>query len=58
MVEVKYLTWSGENLLRQVVYEDLREDKPAADVRRDVPHPKPESDILCYAFWGRAIRAA
>jgi hypothetical protein len=23
-----------------VVYEGLREDKPAAEVRRDVPHPK------------------
>jgi hypothetical protein len=29
--------------LRQVVYEGLREDKPAAEVRRDVPHPKPDS---------------
>jgi hypothetical protein len=28
------------NLLRQVVYEGLREDKPAPEVRRDVPpHP-------------------
>jgi hypothetical protein len=35
--EVKYLTWTGDNLLRQVVYERLREDKPAAEVRREVP---------------------
>jgi hypothetical protein len=28
-----------ENLLRQVVYERLREDKPAAEVRRLVPDP-------------------
>jgi ATP-dependent DNA ligase len=41
VAEVKYLTWTDDNLLRQVVYEGLREDKPAADVRRAVPHPKP-----------------
>ena len=37
---VKYLTWTDDNLLRQVVYEGLREDKPAVEVRRPVPHPK------------------
>ena len=39
VAEVKFLTWTEDNLLRQVVYEGLREDKPAAEVRRDVPHP-------------------
>jgi ATP-dependent DNA ligase len=39
--EVKFLTWTDDNLLRQVVYEGLREDKPATEVRRPVPHPKP-----------------
>jgi bifunctional non-homologous end joining protein LigD len=43
VAEVKYLTWTEDNLLRQVVYEGLREDKPAAEVRRPVPHPKPAS---------------
>jgi bifunctional non-homologous end joining protein LigD len=38
VAEVKYLTWTDDNLLRQVVYEGLREEKPAAEVRRDVPH--------------------
>ena len=38
---VKYLTWTDDNLLRQVVYEGLREDKLAVQVRRVVPHPKP-----------------
>jgi hypothetical protein len=28
---VKFLTWTDDNLLRQVVYEGLREDKPAAE---------------------------
>jgi ATP-dependent DNA ligase len=37
VAEVKYLTWTGDNLLRQVVYEGLREDKPAAEVRRPLP---------------------
>jgi bifunctional non-homologous end joining protein LigD len=40
VAEVKYLTWTDDNLLRQVVYEGLREDKPAADVQRPAPHPK------------------
>jgi ATP-dependent DNA ligase len=40
VVEVKFLTWTDDNLLRQVVYEGLRGDKPAAEVRREVPHPK------------------
>jgi hypothetical protein len=34
VAEVKYLTWTDDNLLWQVVYEGLREDKPAAEVRR------------------------
>jgi ATP-dependent DNA ligase len=37
VAEVKFLTWTDDNLLRQVVYEGLREDKPAAEVRRPVP---------------------
>jgi ATP-dependent DNA ligase len=41
VAEVKYLTWTDDNLLRQVIYEGLREDKPAAEMRRPVPHPKP-----------------
>ena len=39
VAEVKFLTWTDDNLLGQVVYEGLREDKPAAEVRREVPHP-------------------
>jgi bifunctional non-homologous end joining protein LigD len=39
VAEVKFLAWTEDNLLRQVVYEGLREDKPAREVRRDVPHP-------------------
>jgi DNA ligase D-like protein (predicted ligase) len=38
VAEVKFLTWTDDNLLRQVVYEGLREDKPATEVQREVPH--------------------
>ncbi|MEA3186733.1 MAG: bifunctional non-ous end joining protein LigD [Chthoniobacter sp.] len=37
VAEVTYLTWTDDGLLRQVVYQGLREDKPAADVRRERP---------------------
>ncbi len=40
VAEVKFLTWTEDNLLRQVVYEGLREDKPAAEVRRSAPRAK------------------
>lgn len=41
VAEVKFLTWTDDNLLRQVVYQGLQEDKRAAEVRRALPHPKP-----------------
>jgi ATP-dependent DNA ligase len=34
VVEVKYLTWTEDGLLRQVVYRGIREDKPAREVVR------------------------
>jgi ATP-dependent DNA ligase len=37
VVEVSYLAWTEDGLLRQVVYLGEREDKPAADVQRDPP---------------------
>jgi bifunctional non-homologous end joining protein LigD len=40
VAEVKYLASTGDNLLRQVVREGLREDKPATEVRRAVPRAK------------------
>jgi len=40
VAEVKFLAWTEDNLLRQVVYEGLREDKPAREVRREVPRMK------------------
>ena len=43
VVEVKYLTWTDDNLLRQVVYQGLREDKDPAEVRRPVPDQPPST---------------
>jgi DNA ligase D-like protein (predicted ligase) len=34
VAEVTYLTWTADGLLRQVVFEGLREDKSSRDVRR------------------------
>jgi len=39
VAEVKYLTRTDDGLLRQIVYEGLREDNPAREVRREMPHP-------------------
>jgi bifunctional non-homologous end joining protein LigD len=36
VAEVKYLTWTDDNLLRQVIYQGLREDKDPTAVRRPV----------------------
>ena len=39
VVEITYLTWTADNLLRHTVYIGLREDKPADQVRREVWRP-------------------
>ena len=35
VVEITYLSWTADNLLRHTVYIGLREDKPAEQVRRE-----------------------
>jgi len=40
VADVKYLAWTDDGLLRQVIYQGLREDKPAVEVRRPVPYAK------------------
>jgi hypothetical protein len=37
VVEVSYVAWTPDRLLRHVVYLGEREDKLATDVRRDLP---------------------
>ncbi|WP_373867999.1 ATP dependent DNA ligase [Reyranella soli] len=39
VVELTYLTWTEDNLLRQDSYQAQREDKPARQVVRATPHP-------------------
>ena len=39
VVEVTYLTWTEDNLLRQVSYQGQREDMPAQAVVRPVSYP-------------------
>ena len=39
VAEVKFLTWTNDGLLRQVIYQGLREDKPTRDVRRPGSRP-------------------
>jgi bifunctional non-homologous end joining protein LigD len=41
VAEIMFLAWTEDNLLRQAVNEGLREDKPAREVRREVPRAKP-----------------
>jgi ATP-dependent DNA ligase len=35
VVEITYLTWTADNLLRHTVYVGLREDQPAEQIRRE-----------------------
>jgi len=37
VVEVKFLAWTDQGLSRQVIYQGIREDKPASEVRCDRP---------------------
>jgi bifunctional non-homologous end joining protein LigD len=41
VAEVKYLTWTDDNLLRQVIYQGVHEDKDPTAVRRPVPNQPP-----------------
>jgi len=47
VVEVTYLTWTDDGLLRQVVYEGLREDKPTRDVARPLATAETENPGEC-----------
>lgn len=40
VAEITYLTWTGDGLLRHTVFIGLRTDKPAHQVRREMPRKK------------------
>ncbi|MGH9615748.1 MAG: DNA ligase D [Acidobacteriaceae bacterium] len=42
--EVKFATWTADNLLRQASFQGLREDKAATEVTREMPVDAPESE--------------
>ena len=44
VIEVAFLAWTDDGLLRQVTYQGIREDKPASEVRR-TPHPGAQSRL-------------
>ena len=37
VAEVAFATWTADNLVRQASFQGLREDKPAREVRREMP---------------------
>jgi len=41
VAQVNFATWTADNLVRQASFKGLREDKPAAEVRREEPTVAP-----------------
>jgi bifunctional non-homologous end joining protein LigD len=57
---VQYTGWSGAGRLRHPVFLGLREDKPAAEVIRDIPNPEAQRRDLgapTASHSGRIVRA-
>jgi bifunctional non-homologous end joining protein LigD len=42
VAQVNFATWTADNLVRQASFKGLREDKPAAEVRREEPTVAPK----------------
>jgi bifunctional non-homologous end joining protein LigD len=43
VAQVRFATWTADNLVRQAAFLGLREDKPAAEVTRESSAPTPKS---------------
>ena len=48
VAQVRFATWTADNLVRQAAFLGLREDKASAEVRREEPHSRaaPESWLV------------
>jgi bifunctional non-homologous end joining protein LigD len=42
VAQVRFATWTADNLVRQAAFLGLREDKPALEVRRELPPVPPQ----------------
>jgi bifunctional non-homologous end joining protein LigD len=56
VAEVQYAAWSGAGRLRHATFLGLREDKPAAEILREVPDPTAERHALRAAAATRIVR--
>jgi bifunctional non-homologous end joining protein LigD len=57
VAEITYLTWTADGLLRHTVYLGLRSDKPATQVRREVPRKGERRPVYFVRFHAEALLA-
>jgi bifunctional non-homologous end joining protein LigD len=58
VAQVNFATWTADNLVRQASFKGLREDKPAAEVRREEPTVSPRGSNAREASHTTAVGVA
>jgi bifunctional non-homologous end joining protein LigD len=58
VAQVNFATWTADNLVRQASFKGLREDKPAAEVRREEPKVGPRGGSPQRASHATAVGVA
>jgi bifunctional non-homologous end joining protein LigD len=58
VAQVDFATWTADNLVRQASFKGLREDKPAAEVRREEPKVGPRGGSPQRASHATAVGVA
>jgi bifunctional non-homologous end joining protein LigD len=58
VAEVTFLTWTGEGLLRQVVFQGLREDKSAEELEAEKPVKPKNAELAEPRTGGGAARSS